>query len=155
MRRSPLPRRTPLSPGQKQLKRTPLVSKTGLEAGKGLRRSELVPKRPKADPAERPARKLLAARSGGICEMDGRNPATDAHHRKNRSQSGRWEITNLLHLCHEHHMHVTVNPALARERGWSVSGTQNPATAPVWIAGRGWTYLRADGSYAPVERTAA
>lgn len=107
------------------------------------------------DPAERPARRLLAARSGGVCEMDGRSPATDAHHRVNRSQGGRWEITNLLHLCHEHHMHVTVNPALAKERGWSVPGTQNPATAPVWIAGRGWTYLRDDGTYAPTERNAA
>lgn len=97
------------------------------------------------------ARRLLAARSGGVCELCGRVRATDAHHRVNRSQGGRWDITNLLHLCHEDHMRVTVNPALAKSRGWSVPRHQDPATAPVWLAGHGWVLLRPDGSITPHE----
>lgn len=104
---------------------------------------------------EREARRLLLARSGGTCEMCGRAPASDAHHRVNRSQGGRWEIANLLHLCHAHHMQVTVNPAVAVGRGWSVRSTSDPASTPVWLAGRGWSYLRPDGSVAPFERKAA
>lgn len=85
--------------------------------------------------------------------MCGRAPATDAHHRVNRSQMGRWEVQNLLHLCHAHHMHVTVNPLLARSRGWSVASYNDPAVVPVWLAGRGWSLLRPDGSITPYTPT--
>ena len=87
--------------------------------------------------------------------MCGRRPATDAHHRLNRSQGGAWEITNLLHLCHQDHMTATVNPALACSRGWSVRSTQIPAEQPVWLAGRGWSFLTPDGDVVPAERSAA
>jgi hypothetical protein len=104
---------------------------------------------------ERKAREILRGRSGSVCEMCGRRPATDAHHRKNRSQGGTWTPENLLHLCHEDHMHVTVNPALARSRGWSVSAYRDPALEPAWLAGRGWTLLRPDGAITPTQRSAA
>lgn len=95
---------------------------------------------------EKRARQALRARSGGVCEMCGSRPATDAHHRKNRSQGGLWSPENLLHLCHQHHMHVTTHPAIARENGWSVSAYRDPAVEPVWLAGRGWSVLRPDGA---------
>lgn len=150
MKRTPLTRRTPLRARQVLARKSRLGRVTAL--GRDAVRAS---GRPKVTREERQARKLLAARSGGLCEVCRREPATDAHHRQNRSQGGRWEITNLLRLCHEHHMHVTVNPAVAVERGWSVRSTADPAATPVWLAGRGWSYLRPDGSVAPVERRAA
>lgn len=119
------------------------------------RKAEVASQRPKQTAEERQGRRLLKARSGGICEMDGRNWATDAHHRKNRSQGGTWDIVNLLHLCREHHQFVTVSVAIAVERGWGVRSFQDPTVMPVWIAGRGWTLLTADGGYESTERSAA
>lgn len=52
-------------------------------------------------------------------------------------------------------MSVHQNPALAYERGWSVRSTHNPATSPVWLAGRGWSYLDAAGGVTPAEKEAA
>lgn len=104
---------------------------------------------------ERTARKIVRARSGGVCELCQKQRATDVHHRKNRSQGGLWEPQNLLHLCHDEHMRITTSPALSYERGWSVRSGHDPATQPVWLAGHGWSLLRADGSVAPYETSAA
>lgn len=41
----------------------------------------------------------LAVRSGGICEICHRHPATDKHHRQYRSRGGLHTIENLLHIC--------------------------------------------------------
>ena len=49
---------------------------------------------------EREARRLLAERSDSVCEVCGNQAATNAHHRKNRSQGGRWEASNLLAAGH-------------------------------------------------------
>lgn len=152
-RSKPLTSSTPLSRGT-GLTRTPFV-RTAPEKGAGKPRVKpLSSARPKVTSEERQGRKLLRLRSAGLCEMCGRRPATDAHHRRNRSQGGTWEITNLLHLCHQDHMAVTVNPALACSRGWSVRSTDIPADVPVWLAGRGFTYLTADGG-TTTERNAA
>lgn len=51
-------------------------------------------------------------------------------------------------------LRVTVNPTIAYERGWSVRSTDIPADVPVWLAGRGFTYLTADGGTS-TERSAA
>lgn len=111
--------------------------------------------RPKVTREERWARKLLAARSGGLCEVCRREPAVDAHHRRNRSQRGQWDISNLLHLCRREHQHIGTHPAVSYERGWSVRSTDDPASVPVFLAGHGWVYLTADGGRTPVERKAA
>lgn len=163
MKRSPMsPRKTPLS-SSKPLSRsaglsrsTPLPRTPVQKGAETPRRSRpLSSARPKVSREERLGRKLLRIRSEGLCEMCGRHPATDAHHRKGRSQGGTWEITNLLHLCHQDHMAVTVNPALACSRGWSVRSTDDPAAVPAWLAGKGFTYLNPDGSTVPAERSAA
>jgi hypothetical protein len=101
------------------------------------------------------ARELLYARSNRACEMCDRARATEAHHRKNRSQGGDWSPENLLHVCHSCHVHVTTNPAAAREQGWAVGRNFDPADVPVWIAGRGRVFLDASGGVTPIERNAA
>jgi hypothetical protein len=64
--------------------------------------------------------------------------------------------SNLLLLCEPGcHSEVESSRQISYERGWLVRPGHNPATSPVWIAGRGWTYLRDDGTYAPTERNAA
>lgn len=148
-RGGPLKRTSRLSPGTKQLRRAAL--NRSAENTRAAARKPLVAKPAKRDPAEAPARKALRGRSGGLCELHGNHPATDAHHRQNRSQGGEWAIENLLHLCHEVHMQITVNPAVAYERGWSVRSTHNPAEVAVWLAGRGWHYLLPDGGVRPAD----
>lgn len=90
---------------------------------------------------ERKCRDLVYTRSNHVCEMCGNTRATEVHHRKNRSQGGQWTPANTLHLCTEHHRHVTVNPAVAYQQGWSVRSFADPASTPVWLARRGWSFL--------------
>lgn len=152
--RTPLARSKPLTGSSTPITRnSPLPRARPSKPAGPVRSKPLSSARPKQTAEERLGRKQLRARSGGLCEMCGRRPATDAHHRRNRSQGGTWEITNLLHLCHQDHMTVTVSPALAYERGWSVRSTDDPARVPAWLAGRGFTYLTADGGL--TERSAA
>ena len=93
-------------------------------------------------------RDILRGRSGGMCEICGIAPATNWHHRKNRSQGGKDDLANALHLdgsgttgCHGH---VTDHPAEAYEKGWSVRSGFNPADVPVLLAGR-WVLLTNSG----------
>ena len=60
-------------------------------------------------------------RSGGFCEIDHPNcpgPARHMHHILMRSQGGKHEASNLLHLCHTAHVEVHANPSVSYERGW-------------------------------------
>lgn len=109
------------------------------------RNAALKAKRPKMSPEERSARKITRARSEGQCEIHGDHPASDMHHRLNRSQGGQWSPDNLLHICHAIHMHITTSPQMAMEQGWTVRSGRNPADVPVWLAGRGWCFLHANG----------
>ena len=104
---------------------------------------------------ERKARAILYARSNRVCETCARGRATEAHHRKNRSQGGLWSPDNLLHLCHACHVHVTTHPAAAREQGWAVGRNFEPADTPAWLAFHGHVLLGPDGSITPTERSAA
>lgn len=122
--------------------------------GKAMTRRIVKAKRATVTADERNARKVMKARSQGTCEVCAAAPATDAHHRRNRSQGGRWSPENLLHLCHDDHMAITVNPALARSRGWSVLSTDDPAEMPVFLAGLGWVFLLDDGSTTSQESAA-
>lgn len=87
---------------------------------------------------EATARRLVRARSGGVCEVCARQPATDWHHRLNRSQGGTWSASNGLDLDRQCHRFVTEHPAAARDRGWALRAGQDPATEPVHLA---WTGL--------------
>lgn len=149
MKRTSLTRRTPLRA------KTALVGASPLARSSRLTRTAMARKRPQRSPEEAHGRRLLRARSGGVCEIDGHSPATDAHHRQNRSQGGTWQVANLLHLCHPCHMTVTTAPALAWGFGWSVRSTDDPATTPARLAGHGWAYLDARGGVTPTNRRAA
>jgi len=89
-------------------------------------------------------RRSVRERANGLCERCGQ-PGTDAHHRKNRSQGGRWDVANILLLCRQCHIWVTVNPALARESGWSVQQHEDPQAVPVLIIGQ-WMRLHNNGT---------
>ena len=84
-----------------------------------------------------------------MCEICGITPATNWHHRKNRSQGGGNELSNAMHLCGSGntgcHGRVTENPADAYHYGWSVLSGHNPAEMPVWMGWR-WVLLHDDGT---------
>lgn len=154
-------KRTLINPGKGFKPRT-----SALRRGALLRQSELTrragvkAKRPTVTATERKARAAVRARSGGICEVCGRAPATNFQHRQGKAQMGAWSAENGLAVCGQGnatgcHGRIHQNPALAYERGWSVRSTDDPASSPVWLAGRGWHYLRADGSTQPVDGGAA
>ena len=77
------------------------------------------------------ARRLVALRSGGICEFCRVAKATEHHHRKRRTQGGKNSEANLVHLCHDcHHVKIHGNAAWAYEVGWLVRSWQDPAEVP-------------------------
>ena len=153
-RKTPLSSSTPLSRGT-GLTRTPIARKAPQKPTDGPRTRPLSSARPKQTPEERAGRAAVKARSGGLCEIGSGCRGAEIHHRKNRSQGGTWCPSNLIHACRTHHLHVTTNPAAARQQGWAVRSTDDPARTAVWLAGRGFTYLNPDGSTVPAERSAA
>ena len=146
-----------MKPGKPLKRKTPLASRTQLARSTPamratrLTRTAIVAKRPKVTPEERAARKGLRQRSGGVCECGCRRPAHDAHHRRNRSQSGTWALSNLMHLNHDCHMRITTNPKMAMGQGWTVRSGRNPADVPVWVGGHGFCFLLDDGSIEEVD----
>lgn len=141
MKRSPMTRKTPLNPGAKQLRRGALLRQSAMT------RTAAARKPAKRDPAEAAARATVKARSQGRCEVCGRAPGQEMHHRRNRSQGGAWTASNLLHLCSAHHLHVTTHPQASRDQGWSVPSHREPSGVPVWLAGLGWVFLDDHGNY--------
>jgi hypothetical protein len=106
------------------------------------------------------ARRKLAGRSNGVCEVCGRARASNAQHRKNRSQGGSWDLSNLLHVCGSGttgcHGLIHANPLKSYANGWSVRGALTPADMPALIhtpLGRIYVWLRDDGSWDPVDFT--
>lgn len=110
----------------------------------------------------RETRKDVITRDGSRCvKCSSSNGQLDVHHRRSRQAGGTSDplisfgMANLITLCRPCHMDITVNPAYARERGWSVSAYHDAAATPVWLHARGWSYLRPDGALTPTERGAA
>lgn len=152
-RGGPIARRTPMSPGGSVLRRGALLRQSEIS------RKAATPKPVKRDPAEAKARTVVRARSEGRCEVCGRAPASNWHHRQNRSGGGRWDAANGLAVCGTGstgcHGHITTNPRVAREQGWSVPSYADPARTQVWIARRGFVLLNNVGDYITDEDTAA
>jgi len=96
---------------------------------------------------EKLCRRLVQERSNSVCEMCSIARAAEVHHRKNRSQGGRWTPSNCLHLCTKCHRYVTTHPQAAREQGWAVPSYADPAKAPVWVAWREFVFLDDHGNY--------
>lgn len=125
-----------------------------------MKRSAMKPYRPTVTAAERAARDLVRARSGGWCEV--RIPgvclgrAANMHHRKNRSQGGRADAANLVDLCGSGSTgcHGALTDTQGRRAeyeamGCIVASHDDPATVPVLIhnatIGHDWALLGDDG----------
>jgi hypothetical protein len=91
------------------------------------------------------ARRLVAGRSGGRCELLGRHDvATDYAHRLGRGQRGGWAPSNAVHLCRPCHSWAHANPTLAIAAGLIVPSWADPIAAPVYldgVLGPGWWHL--------------
>ena len=127
-----LARRVPLQSGK------PLERRTPLKPGGGLARVPLQtrrapasrPKPARRDPGEVNARRVVTARSRGLCEACGA-PATDWAHRIARSQGGPWAASNGVHLCRRCHAACHAAPLQAIEVGLILRSWQDPRTVPV------------------------
>lgn len=115
----------------------------------------MVCRRKPVSPEEKAGKKGCRARSGGVCERCGHRPATEVHHRKNRSQGGTWDLSNLLDLDAECHREVTSFKEIALEQGWSVRREHDPATQYVWLAGRGYCFLSDAGEISDAQEEAS
>lgn len=101
----------------------------------------------------REVRQLVAARSGGSCEIarpgSCQHLATDQHHRRPRGAGGsRRDDTNvpsnLLCACRGCHSWVESNRQTALAFGWLLGQHQRPAASPVQYRGE-WARLDDDG----------
>jgi hypothetical protein len=91
----------------------------------------------------RAQRDKLRERADCRCEICGW-PGNNAHHRKNRSQGGEDELSNLLLLCGSGttgcHGWVTSHPAESKRLGLSVWRSDEPEFVPVMYRGS-WARL--------------
>ena len=80
------------------------------------------------------ARRLVAARSGGVCERCRRALAVDVHHRRARGMGGTGaaginSLSNLVHLCRACHGWVEADLGAASASGWKIPLGEDPAVA--------------------------
>lgn len=157
-----LGRQTPLKPSQAPQPRTPpqptasrprtAEPARGVPQPGGPRNRQgksLRPKPAKGTADERRTRKLVAERSGGLCERCHRAPATDKAHRVSRGVGGAWCPSNILDLCHRCHMRHHQKPDHAYAGGWHLRSHQDPAQEPAFIhhdGHTGWARLESDGT---------
>lgn len=139
-RKAPL-KRTPLKSGKPPERKTPLRVSRVLSNSTQTRRPNGPVKarkvaKPGAAAAEREGRRLVAARSGGLCEVCALAVAREWHHRQNRSQGGTWAASNGMHLCRWDHQWITEHPEQSYRNGWSVRSGHDPAAVPVLRRGK-------------------
>lgn len=167
---APLQRKTGLAPGKPLTQKTPLRSTKPLQQGKPLKngtpitnstgglgakgttkpRSTLKSRPAKVTPEERSSRKLVEARSGGVCEKCARKPATDKAHRQSRGVGGAWCPSNLLDLCRDCHRGNHDHPQRAYDGGWHLRSHTTPTKEPVLFSHegrRGWALLAENGGF--------
>lgn len=95
-----------------------------------------------ADKQLKDAHEQVAARSGGICEVDGKQRATQAHHRDPRGMGGSsrhpryWDPNNLLAVCNTCHRLCETNREWARDLGYLVHRSDDYAIKPVLLHGQ-------------------
>lgn len=88
----------------------------------------------KAKPIPVKTRHAIWERSGGLCELGCGKAAVTIHHRKLRSQGGRHDPENLLHLCLAHHDEIHMHPEKSYALGWMVRSSFDPADVKVVAA---------------------
>lgn len=101
MKRSPLKRKTRLTPGKTPLKRLALKAKS--------------------HPTDPVSVAAIIVRSGGSCERCKSRAGSEPHHIRARSQGRDDSPENLRWLCHECHSWATNHPRAAHFEGVSYS----------------------------------
>ena len=100
--------------------------------------------------SEDAGRLIVYTRSQRMCEVC-RRPASEWHHRVNRSQGGSWSPANGLDLCRWCHQWVTERRTHALALGLALPAGSNPAAHPAWLHPtmwwRGWWYADNDGCW--------
>lgn len=103
---------------------------------------------------EMATRKLVAARSGGQCEMCGMARAESVHHRRKRSQGGPWSATNCVAVCGDGlrgcHGWIEGHPAMSAAAGFHLCPGDDPAQVAINSGIHGRVLLGADGSVRPI-----
>lgn len=94
---------------------------------------------------EATTRKAVKERSGEVCELCSM-PAVQMHHRRNRSQLGKWHPANIIHVCVACHHIIGANPSWSSEHGYTVLSHEDPASKAVLLT-CGWVCLTDDGTY--------
>jgi len=87
-----------------------------------------------AKPTPLAIRRAVWARSSGWCECGCGQRAVHLHHRKLRSQGGRHEAVNLLHLAAGCHRAIHENPELSYALGYLVHSWAEPHNMLAWSA---------------------
>ena len=81
----------------------------------------------------------IKERDGNRCARDGNTNQLHIHHRMPRSGGRDERACNRVTLCASCHRWAHVNPSAARDEGWIVLRTSDPAEIPVshilWPAG--------------------
>lgn len=101
--------------------------------------------------SETKARRIVAERSGGVCELDGFRPAESLSHRIAVARGGTWAPSGLVHTCGDGvrgcHGWLEANPTYAGEGRWQIRRLHraNPLDIPVYLRPRdsewGWHLL--------------
>jgi hypothetical protein len=110
---------------------------------------------------ETKCRTIVAARSGGVCEVCGARRADSMHHRVKRGRGGPWTPSNILHTCGSGttgcHGRIEAHPAIAADFGYDLPTGEVPTTVPVWLRnvhGWAWWLLDDEGCLAWTDRDA-
>jgi hypothetical protein len=125
------------------------------------RRKPIKQKRPSRSPEEVACRRIVAARSEGLCEICGTSAPLEKAHRLASGQGGPWLASNIIDACKSCHTgnHGTrdrhTGPEQAYANGWHLQrGTTDFAAQPVMLrkgSRAGWVLLNDDGTWAWVE----
>lgn len=105
--------------------------------------------------SEAKARQVVAARSGGRCEICRSSESLTFSHRKPTSLGGLWAPSNGIRACGSGttgcHGWVEHHPDYAEQAGWRVPSWADPEQTPLWLnpvlAWAGWVLLDHWGGY--------
>ncbi len=140
LKRSEMVRKTPLARGTVPLRRTRLRQVSPKRAAQPKKSSRSRSAVPDA------VRRKLAKRSKGLCEAGTHlcvGVAREAQHRITQKGGGRHgeakvyhdRLSNLLHCCTPCHRHITKEPFLSYEAGWSCKEGSATTDEPVLMRG--------------------
>lgn len=133
------------------------MKKSPMRRAAEMNRKATQRRRAKVTAEERACRKIVRERSREVCEVCGRAPATNMHHRKKAGR--KWTPSNVLHVCGMGnvsgcHGRIESFPDPAKEQGWWLLPIQDPAHSRVWLAGRGYCLLADTGEIQEIREAA-